>query len=136
MDRSFQDHLADLEPIINRYPTSAPFLRHVYLDLVLNKQWKQVEIKPIDSLVANVLLAHEPNTPAEDRLVILPRDHREKLSTDAIQAIFEKLNTAHLDDDSTHLHQLKKLTLAIVGSDSTVLYYHIHKGLVPPKEHV
>ncbi|KAI9251881.1 tRNA intron endonuclease [Phascolomyces articulosus] len=106
-------------------------MRQVYLDLVLVKMWKQVEPIPMNTLENTVLLAHEPDTPTDHRLVIFPIHQDDALSTARISQLFTTLRGANLTNDG---EQLSKITFAIHSPDSTIVYYHVYKGFNNKKE--
>ncbi|KAI8064388.1 Sen15 protein-domain-containing protein [Gongronella butleri] len=134
MSVMFEEHLADLESLIGQFPARAALTRHVYKDLVLNKLWKKVHVRAAAALDTCLIVAHEPNTPDDDQLVILPVEHTHTLSVDAVKTLFEQLRAMQFSNLVSE-QKLTKLTLAIVGQDSTVMYYHLFDGLQAPKEH-
>ncbi|KAI8371625.1 tRNA intron endonuclease [Radiomyces spectabilis] len=113
----------------HHYPTS--LLRLVFLDLVLSKLWKNVQLFPVENLNTSIILAHEPDTPPDQYLVILPISQEDTLSMKRISDMFKALDGANIRQIQGD--GLKKITLAIVSPDSTIVYYHISRGLVPPK---
>lgn len=163
-----------------------PLVRQVYLDLVLAKMWKTIQIKPGE---LTFIEAVEPGSPVWHRNAKLEQEKRIDVrsiiggrSTDypsyqwaqaalcgnvrsilsalpkklvwlllvsSISDTFAKLEKARGSDDlryqlscSTGIKVvylliaiiIRKITFAIVSSDSTIVYYHIHKGLVPPSQ--
>ncbi|KAI9494721.1 tRNA intron endonuclease [Zychaea mexicana] len=120
----FQAQLDNIEAKTD--PKNWPLIRQVYLDLVLAKMWKIVEPIPIAALENTVVFAaHEPDTPSNERLVILPIYQETSLSSARISELFNTLAAADLTNDGD---QLRKITLAIHSPDSTLVYYHIYKG--------
>ncbi|KAI9316836.1 WD40-repeat-containing domain protein [Dichotomocladium elegans] len=95
------------------------------------KMWKQVHVVPVEALSASVLVAHEPDTPTDHRLVIFPV-HQDTSSLTMNRQVNESVPNAGLSNTIHERGTLGKLTLAIVSPDATILYYHIHQGLVPP----
>ncbi|KAI8328253.1 tRNA intron endonuclease [Chlamydoabsidia padenii] len=108
------------------FPGNSDLIIQVYKDLALNKQWKNIQPIAIDDLQICILRAHEP---LGEWLTIVPIRYDQELSMEMIARTFGYLDKANLTSTS-----LKKITFGIVTRDSTVLYYHISKGLIPPKE--
>ncbi|CAO3618933.1 unnamed protein product [Cunninghamella blakesleeana] len=133
MSSTFEETFKEITTLTEKYPHYQDITLQVYEDLVLNKAWKKVDVIPIDSLERCILQAHEPETPPEERLIILPIHQDQSLSSSILSATFQQLSLLKISNHLSHF-SLSKITLGIVASDSTVLYYHIHKGLEHPKE--
>ncbi|KAJ8664045.1 hypothetical protein O0I10_000323 [Lichtheimia ornata] len=124
----FQDTLDQLEKQTN--PEQWPLVRHVYMDLTLAKMWENVQVYPVESLQTSILVGHEPDTPPEQQLVILPILQEKTVSMDRLSSYFKALRAAGFANQKGQA--LSKLTLAIIAPDSTIVYYHVQPGLVPP----
>ncbi|KAI7905208.1 Sen15 protein-domain-containing protein [Cokeromyces recurvatus] len=127
---NLQDKLKDIETKSVGFPSSNVALsQRIYTDLVLAKKWRHVEYKPAKELATCVFLAYEPGNMNEQLIVLPISQDKTKLTIDRITEIFDKLNKSYIIDSP-----IEKLTLAIYYSDSTVLYYHLSKGLAKKKE--
>ncbi|KAI8099671.1 Sen15 protein-domain-containing protein [Halteromyces radiatus] len=135
MEGSFKAQYDQVETLASAFPDNSTLIEQTYKDLVLNKLWKTVNVVPVESLNTCILHAHEPGTPISDRLVIVPLRYDQVLSMDKINETFRMLDKEQISNELESLTCLKKITFAIVASDATMLYYHIARGLVPPKEH-
>ncbi|CDS11560.1 hypothetical protein LRAMOSA03823 [Lichtheimia ramosa] len=111
-------------------PEQWPLVRHVYMDLTLAKMWENVQVYPVESLKTSVLVGHEPDSPSEQQLVILPILQEETVSMNRLSSYFKALRAAGFANQKGQ--PLGKLTLAIIAPDSTIVYYHIQPGLIPP----
>ncbi|ORZ19706.1 Sen15 protein-domain-containing protein [Absidia repens] len=131
---SFKSQYDHIQSLASAFPESTTLILQVYQDLALNKLWKTIHVIPIPNLDTCVLQAHEPGTPEDDQLLIIPIRHDEALSTEKIAGLFQGLDQSKLQTNGLMPSPSKRITLAIVARDSTVLYYHISKGLSPPKE--
>ncbi|KAI7874840.1 hypothetical protein K492DRAFT_174080, partial [Lichtheimia hyalospora FSU 10163] len=100
------------------------------MDLVLAKLWENVKVYPVESLQTSILVGHEPDTPCEQQLVILPILQEKTISMNRLAYYFKALRAAGFVNQQDQ--PLSKLTLAIIAPDSTIVYYHIQPGLVPP----
>ncbi|KAI7855014.1 hypothetical protein BDC45DRAFT_568806 [Circinella umbellata] len=97
----FQSKLNKIQDLT--HPKQWPLVRQTYLDLVLAKMWKTVEAISIAPLEKTILLAHEPHTPADRRLVIVPIHQATSLSTAGISELFDTLIDAKLTNDGKEL---------------------------------
>lgn len=69
-----------------------------------------------------------PSSSAEStREYVLPVDLREKWTLRQMAAVFDALPPGETKDK-------KRLLMAVVGEDSTVVYYFIHDGIVKPRQ--
>ncbi|CAO3627870.1 unnamed protein product [Cunninghamella echinulata] len=68
-------------------------------NLVLNKAWKTVNIIPIDSLKRFIIHAHEPGIPLDERLIIMPIQQDQPLSTEIISKTFQHLSELKLSNN-------------------------------------
>ncbi|SAL96338.1 hypothetical protein [Absidia glauca] len=118
----------NVQTLALQFPETSALILQVYQDLALNKQWKTIQPISIPDLQTCVLHCREPGS---DWLVIVPIRHDQELSLNKITQTFGILENTQLAENIP----FKKLTFGIVARDSTVLYYHISKDLVPPKEH-
>ncbi|KAG2208385.1 hypothetical protein INT46_001054, partial [Mucor plumbeus] len=111
--------LHNIELASNGFPSNNISLsQRIFADLVLAKKWKDVKFKAVQGLQICVFLAHEPGN-TNNQLIIVPILQDEaNLSIENIANMFNSINTP-----------AEKLTLAIYSSDSTIVYYHIRKGL-------
>ncbi|XP_013409348.1 tRNA-splicing endonuclease subunit Sen15-like [Lingula anatina] len=95
----------------------------VYLDLCEAKQWAKVSLHPCSELKMIFLTAQESERDGQAHLML-------PIGNDA------ELNIAQMKQYIDHIKhpsvECPSLTLAIVASDSTILYYKITDGLVPP----
>ncbi|KAI8885594.1 hypothetical protein K501DRAFT_179552, partial [Backusella circina FSU 941] len=92
-------------------------------DLVLMKKWKDVEYKPIAGINKCIIIGHEPGT--QEELVIIPVLQQDKFTLNRLSDIFNALKQDI---------KRSRCTLAIYCPDSTLVYYHISKGLRKPTE--
>ncbi|KAJ3176284.1 hypothetical protein HDU87_005326 [Geranomyces variabilis] len=91
----------------------------IYLDLLLAKEFAAVQPIHVPHIARVILLAKRDRTIcAGEEEVVLPMTEQESWSV------------KRFDPGSF----ASSLVLAIVASDSTAVYYRIHKGLVPPVE--
>ncbi|KAG2222745.1 hypothetical protein INT45_011233 [Circinella minor] len=97
----FQSKLDKIQGLT--HPKEWSLVRQTYLDLVLAKMWKTVETISIAPLEKTILLAHEPHTPADQRLVIVPIHQDTSLSTARISELFNTLIDAKLTNDGKEL---------------------------------
>ncbi|KAL1934015.1 hypothetical protein VTP01DRAFT_6197 [Rhizomucor pusillus] len=78
---------SELEAMEAQVPSDQwPLVRQVYLDLVLAKMWKTIQIKPGE---LTFIEAVEPGSPAEDRLTILPINEHRQLSVEMYGQFFQ-----------------------------------------------
>ncbi|KAI9303654.1 tRNA intron endonuclease [Cunninghamella echinulata] len=133
MKPAFRETLTEWTILTAKYPHFQDITLQVYQDLVLNKAWKTVNIIPIDSLEKFIIHAHEPGMPSDDRLIIMPIQQDQPLSTEILNKTFQQLSELKLSNSISRF-SLSKITYGIVAPDSTVLYYHVYNGLQPPKE--
>ncbi|KND02544.1 uncharacterized protein SPPG_03002 [Spizellomyces punctatus DAOM BR117] len=100
----------------------------VYLDLVLAKEWANVHARFVKSLEKIVLLARRELE--EEAEIMVPMTEAESWSVSSVSILFSQLSEISLESSS----DLESLVLAIMSTDSTVVYYRIYNGLVPPEE--
>ncbi|OBZ80394.1 hypothetical protein A0J61_11557 [Choanephora cucurbitarum] len=124
---SFNHKLGDIATRSAGFESSKTILSQaIYTDLVLGKKWKEVDYKPVQSLDICIFLAKDPDR--HEQLFILPIfQENTKLSIERIKDIFDLLS-----EDLAIEEEIEKLTLAIYAPDSTIVYYHIKKGLTRP----
>ncbi|KAI8136998.1 hypothetical protein BJV82DRAFT_675255 [Fennellomyces sp. T-0311] len=96
-----QSKLDGIEAVTN--PEQWPLVRQVYLDLVLAKKWKTVETVPVATLQTTLIIAQQPNTSADQHLVIFPILQDTALSTARISDLFQTLAAADLTNDGKEL---------------------------------
>ena len=102
---------------------------HVYTDLARKKAWSLVEMLPCDSLRIAYLVAQEEKDSGKAQLVV-PVLGQERLSLEDVSQLMKGVNppvTGNIE-----LSWDEGVVLAIVDTDSTVVYYRIQEGIVPP----
>ncbi|TPX71821.1 hypothetical protein SpCBS45565_g00769 [Spizellomyces sp. 'palustris'] len=118
----------------------------VYLDVVLAKEWANVHAKFCKSLEKIVLLARRELE--EEAEIIVPMTEAESWSVSSVSILFSELFEMSLEPSSDlersmlafshpgekELTLYHSLVLAVMSTDSTVVYYRIYNGLVPPEE--
>ncbi|XP_071480624.1 tRNA-splicing endonuclease subunit Sen15-like [Diadema antillarum] len=115
----------------------------VYLDLCEAKNWWNVELHPCGSLQM-VYMTGKPSK-KEDYVAVLPLQTKAVLSPACLSKFLSSIEpkqSKHTSLDSITPHRgaeipeehraTKTLTLAMVDSDSTIVYYRISNGLVSP----
>ncbi|GBB97163.1 hypothetical protein RclHR1_02930012 [Rhizophagus clarus] len=107
-----------------KYPQSATHLSQVHLDLTKAKAWKEVRVVEIEPLQRCVIFG-KANTETEAQIIV-PCSSSESWSIERITLLFSSLQS-FLNEPS-----YKSVTLAITFPDSTVVYYKVHEGIVPP----
>ncbi|KAI8590946.1 Sen15 protein-domain-containing protein [Geranomyces variabilis] len=96
----------------------------VYLDLLLAKEFADAQPIHVPRISRIVLLVWRDRGGEEE--IVVPMTKQESWSVKSLGSTFAALHDIR--------PELESLVLAIVASDSTVVYYRIHKGLVPPVE--
>ncbi|ORX92633.1 hypothetical protein K493DRAFT_41856 [Basidiobolus meristosporus CBS 931.73] len=105
------------------FPEEAATLFQVYLDLTLEKEWAWVKAKEIGG-VAKVVLEGKKGL-EEEKQFIVPTSTSEPWSIERLEELFDEFQRAIGDKPSS-------VMLAITSSDSTVVYYRVYSGIVPP----
>jgi len=118
---SVLDHIT---PFCEKYPQSATHLSQVYLDLTTAKTWKEVKVVEIEPLLRCVIFG-KANTETETQIIV-PCSSSESWSIERITLLFSSLQSF------LNKPLYKSVTLAITFPDSTVVYYKVHEGIVPP----
>lgn len=106
---------------------------HVYSDLAYKKAWCLVEIMPCDSLRIAYLIAQEEKDKGKAQLVVPVAGHK-RLGMEDFSRFMNKIQPP-VSRHSDIIFQ-DGIVLAIVDGDSTVVYYRIQNGIVPPDEKV
>ncbi|KAL5484574.1 hypothetical protein EMCRGX_G021099 [Ephydatia muelleri] len=100
---------------------------HAYRDLTEVKSWHDVTVQSCEQLV--YLLAREH---AEDENVcVVPTPAQDPLSPLKIDDLFKTLAQT---TSQTERPQTFRLILALVDTDTTVVYYNLYNGIQPPIE--
>ncbi|CAO3610068.1 unnamed protein product [Mucor fragilis] len=116
----YQEELEKIALACKGFPSNNISLsQRVFADLVLAKKWRNVKFKPNQGLQTCLFIAHEPEKTDKELVIIPVLQDEAKLSINTITNMF---NSIDIPADC--------LTLAIYSSDSTIVYYHISKGLV------
>ncbi|KAA8909455.1 tRNA-splicing endonuclease subunit Sen15 [Sphaerosporella brunnea] len=80
----------------------------------------------------------DPNVPlpaaSTQREWVLPVDLREKWSPKKMAQVFDSLPAGDWGVDAKGGLRKKRLLLAVVAEDSTVVYYFVHDGVVKPRQ--
>ncbi|KAK9761398.1 hypothetical protein K7432_013734 [Basidiobolus ranarum] len=105
------------------YPEEAEVLFQVYLDLTLEKEWSLVETKHVKA-ISRFVLEGKKELKEEIRYIV-PTLASERWSLERIEKLFIELEKI-LDNKPS------SVMLAITSTDSTVVYYTVHSGIVPP----
>lgn len=98
----------------------------VYLDLVEGRNWHEVRYKALRDLQLICLCAREKEGQCPQ--VVVPTSIGMSYSHDRIQSIMERMRNLEAEEDAPAC-----VVLAIVASDSTVVYYRLTEGLVTPE---
>ncbi|KAJ3152348.1 hypothetical protein HDU86_005877 [Geranomyces michiganensis] len=96
----------------------------VYLDLILGKEFAAVH--PAHATRTDRIVLITQRDPKGNEEIVVPMTEQESWSVKSLDAMFAALHDIR--------PALESLVLAILASDSTVVYYRIHQGLVPPVE--
>jgi tRNA-splicing endonuclease subunit Sen15 len=76
-----------------------------------------------------------PTTEAQtQREWVLPVDLREKWSPRKMAEVFDAMPVGDWGVDTEGTLRKKRLLLAVVAEDSTVVYYFVHDGIVKPRQ--
>ncbi|KAI8822234.1 tRNA intron endonuclease [Fimicolochytrium jonesii] len=113
-----------LEQCVDSPPRVRGLSFQVYTDLLLAKQWWSVQPIDVPSLDKIVLVARSQQH--DKREWIIPMNPQENWSMEWLSRTFANLSSV--------ARGVESVVLAIVSTDATIVYYRIHKGLVPPKE--
>ncbi|KAH8556238.1 tRNA-splicing endonuclease subunit Sen15 [Umbelopsis sp. PMI_123] len=107
--------------------------KQVYQDLTLGKQWQNVKVVQNVHNGRPVLIAQDPDRPANSRRIIIAVSEDQLWSLKQFDQLFSDLKNLGLSNlmDQTCL---TTVTMAIVAQDSTTAYYDIHDGMKKPGE--
>jgi hypothetical protein len=95
----------------------------IYLDLIESKGWFKVALNPIEKNDVVLVTGHPSAT--EERLAVWPVASDAQLSMAEMQSMIKDIADVSPNASS--------LLLGIVDTDSTVVYYSLTNGLVPPE---
>jgi tRNA-splicing endonuclease subunit Sen15 len=81
----------------------------------------------------------DPNAPItaaakQQREWVLPVDLREKWSPRKMAEVFDSMPVGNWGVDAKGQLRKKRVLLAVVAEDSTVVYYFVHDGVVKPRQ--
>jgi len=93
----------------------------VFLDLSEMKGWYQVKLCPLDSIKRTVVTGYSRRT--DELQAVLPSTLTSTFSMEQILSILSAV------EESFHT---SKVLLGFVDADSTIVYYSLTNGLVPP----
>lgn len=96
----------------------------VFADLVLNQAWNNVELHVLNSPF-RPLLSGVNSQKNLQRQFVYPYSSEQSTSIKHLHTLFQAIETL------TH-NKTEKILLAIVHTDSTVVYYSINQGIVKP----
>lgn len=102
----------------------------VYLDLCETKGWFKVELHPCESL-KQVYITGKPRKKAPLEVIVPITVQTALTMADFQNVVFE---TNSLEEERLVANSVPSVTLAISEADSTIVYYTISSGLVPPEE--
>ena len=103
---------------------------HVYNDLAQKKAWSLVEMLPCDSLRIAYLVAQEEMDAGKAQLVV-PVLGQERLSLEGVSRLIK--DGIPPVPGNIELSLDEGVVLAIVDTDSAIVYYRIQEGIVPPE---
>jgi len=114
----------------------------VYLDLVKAKTWEQVDFKEDEQL--GLYLTGRPESSHTKLSIVIPMLAHESLSMQQLVSMVQRLQrneqtpTEHSEDEFKRIvnrtEEFFSVTLAILSADSSLVYYLIAPGLLPPLE--
>lgn len=108
----------------------------IYLDLIERKNWWYLDFK-FNEFLQMILIIGSPSKKGPLQL-ILPTSSEVKLSAHEMRKFLIEGNNAKENifkkSCTESLKFSPKVTLAIMSSDSTLVYYHISDGLVKPRQ--
>ncbi|KAI8918574.1 Ctr copper transporter family-domain-containing protein [Powellomyces hirtus] len=90
----------------------------------LAKEWANVDVRYIPEALKSVLVATRDVQGSSE--IVVPMTEREPWSVKSLTGVFSSMSSLQPGLDS--------VVLGIMSADSTVVYYRVHKGLVPPEE--
>lgn len=102
----------------------------VYLDLCETKGWFKVNLHPCESLKL-VYITGKPRKKAPFEVVV-PITVQTTMTMVNFQDIIHELNS--LEEERLENSSAPSVTLAVCEADSTIVYYKLSSGLVPPEE--
>jgi len=113
--------------IVNRYKLGS-LLYQLYLDLKLVKNWKVIEVR--DNKEEDICyLIGKQFEDEKNFQIIVPMDVNTPTSISRIYEMF--LNTK---DCLENEQNPRSLVVGIIAPDSSISYYKLHSGLVPPHD--
>lgn len=137
----FEDHPKFKEIQSYGYHKENPTLSRVamlaYLDLCEAKHWFSVKVHPCESL--KLVYITGKRTKKTEMQTIVPLDIKTSLTMEEIQTLIREVNACENGSrevggtEIPETEESESVTLAICESDSTIAYYDLFNGLVPPK---
>ncbi|KAK6204931.1 tRNA-splicing endonuclease subunit Sen15 [Scheffersomyces amazonensis] len=123
----------------NTHTNSSSLANQVKLNLIHYNLWTDVKIyetlssSSSSGIVSPILSGISPTTKETEWVVCKSLDKSDaQLSTQEIESWFVQIEKINV---KWHAYQRpKKIIIAIVNDDSTVVYYNIHDGLVKPRQ--
>ncbi|XP_074858870.1 tRNA-splicing endonuclease subunit Sen15 [Carettochelys insculpta] len=97
----------------------------VYLDLLEGRNWHEVTCVGVEEL--QLVCLHAREREAENLQVVVPTPVHMSFTHERLREIMKKAHIPHDETDS-----LLSVLLAIVESDSTVVYYKLTDGFIMP----
>lgn len=98
---------------------------HTYRDLTEVKLWYDVTVHACQQLIYFLAREHAK----DDNIYVVPISAQEPLSPLKIDDLFRTVAT-----NQTKPHQNNRVILALVDTDTTVVYYNLYTGIQPPTE--
>jgi hypothetical protein len=114
------------EEFIRSNGHSGRLAHQLYLDLKLNKKWKEATLKKIGEICFVEGITAEESELAKH---IVPVDNSTPISPKIISDLFAQF-TPLKPEQQKEIH----LSLAFISNDSTIVYYRLQPHLVPPRE--
>ncbi|KAG4105037.1 hypothetical protein H8356DRAFT_1635929 [Neocallimastix lanati (nom. inval.)] len=109
---------SDVKEYCEKYPLQAYNIFQTYLDLYIVKKWKVENFIDLELLKT---IAFEVRNPKEDsNSIVISMGLNETWSIENLNEIFQDLKN------------VSSIVCAILSPDSSIVYYRISKGMVPP----